>query len=54
MKKDRIDRAIRRIRQRIFDMPEEKQVRATKAIETLKQQMNYPHSSDYHWMYAAE
>lgn len=56
----RTERAIRTIRQRIFDMPPERQERATMAIGVLKARLapvwaNYRHSrSDYHWMYAAE
>jgi hypothetical protein len=51
----RVERAIRTIRQRIFDMPEAKQARAGLAIERFKNQI-YPRqkSGNYHWMYAAE
>lgn len=41
MNKQRIEKAIRVIRQRIFDMPLDKQERATKAIHFLKNKMNY-------------
>lgn len=51
----RTERAIRCIRQRIFDLPEHKQAKATEAIGTLKARLpRTPHSPNYHWQYAAE
>lgn len=57
MKQDNamLERAVRKIRQRIFDLPEHKQESATAAIHKLKARINYPDASrQYHWMYAAE
>ena len=53
MNPERIRKAIRTIRQRIFDMPENRQPRATRAIQTLKARLPVRHP-DRHWMYAAE
>ena len=53
MNPERIHKAIRTIRQRIFDMPENRQPRATRAIQTLKTRLPVRHP-DRHWMYAAE
>jgi len=53
MKTEAIHKAIRTIRQRIFDMPENRQHRATRAVEVLKARLPVRHP-DRHWMYAAE
>lgn len=53
MNPERIHKAIRTIRKRIFDMPENRQHRATVAIQTLKARLPVRHP-DRHWMYAAE
>ena len=50
-----LERAVRKVRQRIFNLPEGKQPFATLAIERLKSRINYQNTQrDYHWMYAAE
>ena len=52
---DRLEKAIRTIRRRIWDMTPERQDRATQAIHTLKNRINrQPVTRDYHWMYACE
>jgi hypothetical protein len=52
----RIERAIRTIRQRIFDMPEAKAQRAGQAIAALKARIYPRHhiARTTHWMYACE
>lgn len=55
MNKTHLEKAIRTIRNRIWDMTPERRDRATQAIHTLKNRINYqPHTRDYHWMYACE
>ena len=50
-----LERAVRKVRQRMFNLPEGKQPFATLAIERLKSRINYQNTQrDYHWMYAAE
>lgn len=56
----RIERALRTIRQRIFDMPEDKAIRAGIAIDTLKRSLaetwhrRHVMQTQAHWMHAAE
>lgn len=55
MKIDRLEKAIRTIRNRIWNMTPERQDRASQAIHTLKNRINYqPVTRNYHWMYACE
>jgi len=51
-----LERTLRAIRQHIFDMPDEKQTRATRAISKIKARLSatWQPSEAKHWMYAAE
>lgn len=48
-----IENKIRRIRQSIFNLPDDKQEKATRVIEKLKSKLPAA-INDYHWRYAAE